>query len=495
MAINSQLQWLLGIAVVLYLIVMTAISYLAQRKVHTVEDFLVAGRSLPLSISWMTLLATWFGAGTILAAADEVRSEGLQAAALDPLGAGSCLLFAAMFVAGPMWRMKLLTVCDFFRNRYGPGTELLSAAVLIPSYFGWVAAQFIALASILQLFFGMPLWLGLVLVAFITTAYTLMGGMWTASVNVTAHIPIVLAGLVLMAVVLLAELGNGSSWAGLERIGSETSPEMLTVIPLHDWRLGVGWLGVFITGALGNIPGQDLMQRIFSCKSARVAQASCYVAGGVYLLFGCIPLLLALGGSLLFPEHGEKAILPFLAQAFLSPWLAMVFLLALMSAILSTVDSAMLSPASVLATNVFSRFGSGNLLRKNRIAVLIIALCSLLVAFLGEDAYSLLEEAYLMTLVGLFVPLMMGIYFSPRSRRSAACSILAGSTVWLVHFLAGWEHFLEPLAPWNRWQLPVSLTATFASLLGYLLCEVLAGTTLSRNSATAQAVSVDSRRN
>ncbi len=175
MNVDPSLKWLLAIALVIYLIVMYVIGWLAQRKIQTSEDFLVAGRKLPLSLAWMTLLATWFGAGTLLAAADEVRNEGLRAAALDPFGAGFCLLFTAAFVAGPMWRMQLLTVPDLFRRKFGARAELLAALVLVPSYFGWIAAQFTALAGVLELFFGIPMTWGLPIVAVVGTGYTLLG--------------------------------------------------------------------------------------------------------------------------------------------------------------------------------------------------------------------------------------------------------------------------------------------------------------------------------
>ena len=116
MEIDSGLRWSLGIVVVLYLIIMYAVSIFASSKIHNVEDYAVAGRRLPLSLAWMTLLATWFGAGTILAVPDEIRREGLSAAALDPLGAGFCLLLTGLLLAGPMWREKLLTIPTFFAS-------------------------------------------------------------------------------------------------------------------------------------------------------------------------------------------------------------------------------------------------------------------------------------------------------------------------------------------------------------------------------------------
>ena len=231
MQIDPSLQWLLAITLVVYLVAMYAIGWYAQRQVHDAEDFLVAGRKLPLSLAWMTLLATWFGAGTMLTAADEVRSDGLSAAALDPFGAGFCLLIAGLFVAGPMWRMKLLTVPDFFRRKFGSKAELLSSLILVPSYFGWIAAQFTALAEVLNLFFGIPFGWGLVIVAIIGTGYTLMGGMWSVTLTDAVQISLVLIGLLVLGVVVLWELGDGNAWAGLTRVQKESAPEMLTIIP------------------------------------------------------------------------------------------------------------------------------------------------------------------------------------------------------------------------------------------------------------------------
>lgn len=471
MEIDPPLQWLLAITMVLYVIAMYIIGYFAQRRIQSTEDFLVAGRKLPLSLAWMTLLATWFGAGTMLAAADEVRREGLRAAALDPFGAGTCLLLAGLFFAGPLWRMQLLTVPDFFRRKFGVPAELIAACIMVPSYFGWIAAQFVALAGVLDLFFGMDPIVGLTLVAVVGTGYTLMGGMWSVTLTDAVQITLVLVGLIVLSVVTLAELGGDSLWSGLLRLRQETDPAMLQPLPLESLAAFVGWIGVFLTGALGNLPGQDLMQRVFAAKSERTARWACLVAGIVYLTFGLIPLFLALAGNLLFPDDLTSEILPALAHAFLHPVVAVVFVVALLSAVLSTIDSAILSPASVLAENILAKFSGKDSLTLNRFSVLLVSVCSLALAYGGTNAYELLEAAYVLTLVGLFVPLTIGIYSQPRNGRAAVAAMLTGFGVWVFHFAFQWEHFLEFLPVLATWDIPLSLAATCCSLLGYFLYE------------------------
>jgi SSS family solute:Na+ symporter len=458
---------LLGVTIVVYVAVMFAISFWVQGRIQSTEDFIVAGRRLPLSLSWATLLATWFGAGTLLTATDEVRTQGLQRAALDPFGAGLCLVVAGIFFARPLWRMGLLTLPDFFGRRFGSRAELLAAMLMVPSYFGWIAAQFVALAGMLALFFGIPGWLGILLVAVVGTGYTLIGGMWSVTLTDAIQICLVIGGLLVLGYFVFSDLGHGSVAAGVGRLVSETPAEMLRPVPVDGLGPFTGWLGVLCVGALGNIPGQDLMQRVFAARSERIARQACIIAGVLYLTVGSIPLALGLAANLIAPGT-NTSILPFLARLFLHPALTVIFVLALMSAVLSTVDSAILSPASVLAQNVLARLPRQRLpsLALNRVSVLLVAAASLVVAYLGESAYSLLERAYEVPLVSLFVPLACGLYGKTGNQRAALASMLAGALLWLLHLVLGFQSFLEPLT--GPVVLPVSLCSTLCGLIVYL---------------------------
>jgi Na+/proline symporter len=459
----------LGLLLIAYTVGMYALSFWARGKIRTAEDYVVAGRRLPFSLAWATLLATWFGAGTLLTAADEVREGGLQRAALDPFGAGLCLILAGLLFAAPLWRMGLLTISDFFRRRFGPRAELLSACVMVPSYFGWIAAQFVALAGVLELLFGIDLVFGIALVAVVGTGYTLLGGMWSVTLTDAVQMSFVVLGLLVLGFEALTALGGrGGIAAGWERLLAETPPEMLAVVPSDDL---VAWLAVLAVGALGNLPGQDLMQRVFAARSSGVARAACLAAGAAYLVIGLVPLLLALSSRLLFPGDAGRAILPALAHLFLSPATAALFLLAIVSAVLSTIDSALLSPATVLAQNVVAPALGRDAhpgLALHRAAVVAVALASLVLAYLGEGAYSLLEASYELTLVGLFVPLALGLWRPPHREAPALAAMAAGVGVWLLHFVLGWDSFLQPWLAADGRTVPVSLAATAASLLGWL---------------------------
>jgi Na+/proline symporter len=478
----------LGFVLCLYTVAMFVIGWLCQGRIRNAEDFTVAGRRLPLSLTWATLLATWFGAGTLLTQADSVRNEGLSKAALDPWGAGVCLLIAGLFFAKPLWDMKLLTLPDFFRRRFGSAAELFAALIMVPSYFGWIAVQFVALGTVLHALFDINLNLAIFLVAMVGRGYTLQGGMWSVTLTDALQMAFILIGLIILGVTTLARLGHGDYAFGMERLLAESDPRLLQAIPTETFAAFSAWLGVFCIGALGNIPGQDLTQRIFAARSGNVARNACLIAGVLYVLFGSIPLLLGLAGRILLPSTDQSVIMA-LAQSVLQPHpLAFVmFVLAVVSAVLSTIDSAILAPASVLGENVLPRIfpsrprsagqpsglHDGFSLALVRWSVVGITAASLALAYLGESAYELLENAYSMTFVGLFVPLTMGLYLKPRGQAPAIVSMATGTGLWLIHFLA--ETFFDFSGGFFGSGLSVPLLSTFCGLVSYLVTHAWIG--------------------
>ena len=451
----------------LYTGVLFGIAWISSRRIRDLSDYLVAGRRLGTPLASLSLLATWFGAGTLLASAEEVRAVGLSAAALEPIGPGICLLLVGLFYAAPLRRAGLLTLGDFFARRFGRRAEIACAAVMTPSFFGWIAAQLTVLAALVGDLFGLPFAAGLLLVATVSIGYTLIGGMWSVTLTDAVQGVLVAGALIALGISALAELGGGSLLAGWARLGRDVPPGHLAVVP-GELTAVLAWTGLLVAGAFGNIPGQDVLQRVFASRSERVARRSCLIAGGLYLVLGAVPVVLGLVAGLLAP--GDQApMLAALGRILFSPLASLGLLLLVASAVLSTVDSALISAGSVLAQNLL-RHGlpRAEMLRLSRLAVLIVGGASLVYAFQGFSAYALLEDAYELTLVGLFVPLTAGL-FSRRGGSAAALGAMgAGVLLWGWHVALGWEWFLEPALLPAGIPIPKSIGLTAASGIGYL---------------------------
>jgi len=447
---------IIGVTMVAYIALMLGIGALASKRIDGAEDFVVAGRRLTWPLATATLLATWFGAGTLMAAADEVRAIGLQGAALDPLGAGLCLLLFGIFFARPLWEAKLLTLPELFGRRFGDGARRVAAALMVPPYLGWVAAQFMALAGIVTLFFDVPLPVVLCGIAVVSVVYTALGGMWAVTLTDAVQLVIVVAGLAVLFVDVLGQVGGfGTLWDTLPT-GHQVA------IPVSELPELVGWIGVVAAGALGNIPSQDVSQRVFSAKSATVARAACFTAGGAYLVLGLVPVVLGLAGHVLLGE-GEGATVPELAALHLHPAVAVLFVVTLMSVILSTIDGALLAPATVLVHDLApARFAEpARALVAYRVGIALVGTVSLALALAGESAYALLESSYELGMVSLMAPLTYAVYARTASAPAALATMGVGTALWAGHYVAGVEDFFGVAG------VPLGLTAMALSYLAW----------------------------
>ena len=450
------MQLALAVTIGIYLILIFALALMARRRVKTEEDYLVAGRRLPLSLATATLLATWFGAGTLLTATDEIRAEGLRVTALEPYGAGLCLILAGLFFARPLWEMKLCTVSDLYRNKFGTRAETLSVFITVPGYIGWIAVQLVALAGIAQLFFEIPPSVSIPMIALITTLYTLIGGMWSVTITDAVQMALVIPGLFVLGHAVLAGSGDGDLFEGFRQIRQSVDPEDLVLIPRDTMRELVGWVSVLAVSALGNLPGQDLFQRVFASKSARVARNACLISGALYIVLGTIPALLGVAANVILPQETLESVLLVLAVRFLSPTMTVILTISLVSVILSTVDSAILAPAATLARNGLRRYVPDRIssLTLSRFSVVLIGVSSTVVALWGENAYGLLEESYALGLVGLFVPFFVGVFLRALNEGSAMLAMGTGMLIWTIQF------FVET-------DLPIDLIAVLAGFAVY----------------------------
>ncbi len=484
-ALPSGMESIFAGALAVYLIVLYAIGFIAQRRVKNVEDFVLAGRRLPTSLATVTIIATWFGAESLMTTADEVGNEGLRKAMLDPIGISACLLLAGLFIAGPMWRMGILTVPDFFNRRYGKTAEILSSLIIVPSYFGWVAAQFVALAQLLDVFFGVPKEWGIVAVATLGTGYTLLGGMWTITWTDAIQMGFILLGLLLLGHAILVQLGDGSMSEGIAVMRTDIPAERWRIAdPPTFWRDTLTAISALAIGALGNLPMQDLMQRIFSAKSDKVASRACLWASAGYLSMGILPVGAGMAAHLLLPrEEGElDGVVMLVASQLLNPMLLLIFFLAIVSAVLSTIVSAVMAPAAVMAHNLAEPVWrktyrepptDRGLLVLQRAAIVLVTAASAWLAYSGEGAYELVQGSYSMALVGLFVPFLIGIHFKSFPPLSAILAMVFGIAVWSLHMIAGWEIFFEPWLEEAGVPIPHELAGTVCSVVGFFVGAVI----------------------
>ena len=422
----------------LYLVITILIGWWVSRRVKTTADFVVAGSNLPMVVAASALFATWFGSETIMGASAEFLEHGLLGVIEDPFGAALCLFLVGLFFARPLYRLKILTFNDFFRKRFSKRAEFISALFMVPSYFGWIAAQLVALAIILNILAGFPLYAGILICTVVVVIYTYIGGMWAVSVTDFIQTIMIVTGLIAVAVELYGQVG------GLEVIRQSIPPDFFRFIPEAGWENYVHYFAAWITIGLGSIPQQDVFQRVMAAKNERTAQSASYLGGFMYLTLGMLPLFISLCGQVLHPELQDgdpQTALPMIIKDHTSIGLQILFFGALLSAILSTTSGAILAPATVIGENLVKpRLGNVSdrqLLRIMRWSVVFVATCSAGMAVLSANIYDLVAQSSALSLVSLFIPLTFGLYWKRASNFGALTAMIGGMAIWLYFEVAG----------------------------------------------------------
>lgn len=421
-------------AIIAYLAITVGIGAWSSRLVRNSNDFVLAGRSLPLFLSASALFATWFGSETIFGASSVYLEEGLIGVIEDPFGGALCLVLFGMFFLRPMYRMGVLTIGDVFKRIFGAKVELTASLFMIPAYFGYVAAQLVALSLVLGTVTDLNLLQGIMISAGIVVFYTFLGGMWAISITDFIQTTMIVIGLLWVATMIAKEAG------GVSEILSQAPPESFQILPENTLNAWLNYFGAWIILGLGSIPSQDIYQRVMASKSESVAVKSTYLAGLFYLSFGLLPLFIALGAKVLYPElylENKQMLLPSMILEHGGLPVQIVFFGALISAIMSTTSSGLLAPAAIISENIIRpRFGKNLddkhflwILRGNVIAVAIVAT---ILASLESDIYDLVAGASILMLVSLFVPLTAGLYWKKASPLGAMLSMIIGMLVYLI---------------------------------------------------------------
>ncbi|WP_413437512.1 sodium:solute symporter family protein [Sulfuriferula sp. GW1] len=452
--------------VMLYLLISIGIGLYAATRVHSAKDYAVAGRSLPLYIVTATVFATWFGSETVLGTSATFLQDGLRGIVADPFGASLCLVLVGLFFARKLYRMNLLTIGDYYRQRYGRTVELLTSLAIVTSYLGWVSAQITALGLVFSLLShgSISAHDGMIIGAGIVLVYTLFGGMWSVALTDFFQMIIIVIGMLYIGWVVSGYAGGAGNV-----ISHAQAAGKFEFWPRLETRDILAFIAAWVTMMFGSIPQQDVFQRVMSAKSENIAVTGAVLGGSLYFLFAFIPIFLAYSALLIDPASvnallgtDPQHILPDLILNRTPVFAQVMFFGALLSAIMSTASGTLLAPSVTFTENIIKPF-IGHLSDRHLLwamrGVVVGFACIVTVFALNSNAsiYKMVENAYKVTLVAAFVPLVFGLYWKRANTQGALFAIALGVSSWLL---------LEIFHPDGLW--PPQLFGLLMSLAGML---------------------------
>jgi Na+/proline symporter len=425
---------LIGLSI--YILVQFAIGLLAVRHSENETDFILAGRGLGPLLGSFTVFATWFGAESVIGAAGNIYENGLSGSSSDPFGWGLCLILMGCVYAVPLWKRNYTTFGDFFRERYSSQIEKFFVLLVVPSSIFWSAAQIRAFGQIVSVISDVDVEMAISGAAVLIIVYTMIGGMRaTAVTDLIQGIALVVGLIVLFIFVINAAGGIGPSieQVPLERIKLNTEVSLLSII--EKWAVPI----------CGATLAAESIARILATRSENTARFSAVSGGVLYIVVGMIPLYIGLVGPELIPElEDSEQIIPSLAKEHLSTFFYILFCGALVSVILSTVDSAVLAAASLISHNVVvplkKEISDKSKVTVVRVSIVVIGLIAYYFAINAEGVYELIYTAVSFGTAGVFVVGTLGLFTRIGKQYSAYAGFIAGSALWVIgEYLTSWE--------------------------------------------------------
>ena len=206
---------------------------------------------------------------------------------------------------------------------------------------------------------------------------------------------------------------------------------------VNTWEMWLNYFRAWIIFGIADVTAQSLLQRAFSLRNEQVAQNSFYLAGIGHLSLGMIPVMLGIIASVTMPGLVDtESIIPELAIAHLHPVAIAIFVGALLAAIMSSADSALLAAASIFSVNIlplFKRSPSDQArLLATRIAIPVFGVIAVYVALEVQVVYDLIQDANSVILVCVTVPFIVGIWWRKANRTGALASMAAGFLTWFL---------------------------------------------------------------
>lgn len=446
------------VAVVLYLVFMALIGvYFGKKSVKNSDDFMVAGRSLPLFVVMGTLLATFVGSGTVVGGASFIYQYGPFAAIFNLSGGivGAIILY---FIASKIRKIEIYTVPDLLERRFGKTALYISSVIIIFAFVGITAYQFTGGAYVLQLTTGIPLEVGAIIMCALVIFLTVSGGLFSVAYSDALSAVLIIIGFLFGVPFALNAVG------GFEGLALSL-PEVN-----KTWNGGLSFpqlLGFFLPLFLLVLGDQNMYQRFSAAKDPDVARKSTigFFVGNIFVI--SLTIILATTSIVLFPEIKPDTAILSLAIDGVPLVVGLLILCSAVAFIITTATSYLLSASGNIVSDLIqrsskSKLSESKLLWYNRVIVVILGVLAYVLGQFFPSVLAIQMYSYTMYGASLTPAILATVLWKNATKAGVISSMLVGGSATMI-----WEIGLDRPLDWNSvlFALPMSvLTLIIVSL-------------------------------
>lgn len=390
------------------------VSAFDYKRTRNFDDFVVAGRSQSRLFIVMSLMATIIGASATLGVADKAYNTGFPAFWWLFVGAIG-LILQSILLSERIKAYDAYTLPDLARKTAGIEGQLLIAFIIMLSWTGIIAAQFVAFSAIISFMSGNANTTSLLI---ITSAaiilYTAVGGQLSIIKTDAIQFVLLAAGIIYTYYHLFSGSVPGST---VPAIGS-----------LELINGNFGWFDVvyylFIVGGTYFI-GPDVFSRNFSARDGKTAKNAALIAGLLLVGVSFIITMIGVWGRLNIANPDGYSILIYIMSTYLPKAGAAVLAVGLMAALISSADTCLVTTAAIIENDLLQH----HRVLHTRVYVILVGLIALIIAIMKKDIISLLLTTYSVFAPGIVCPLFIAIWFYKKKSLDKA--------LWLAAIIVG----------------------------------------------------------
>jgi SSS family transporter len=414
-----------AIVTVIYLAVVLGVSIWGYFRTDTEEEFLAAGRSIGPWVGGAVLASTQISAGTYVGTLGRHYLTGVSWTWIW-FGLWAGWLTSALLVAPKLRRFGALTVADYVGTRFGSeGARTLAAGLIIVTYTILLTAQFQAIGEIASAVFGIAPLVAMIALLASTGFYTALGGVRSSSYIEFLQTLIMVLALVFALPVVLSHVGGVAALG--EYVGS-IEPRVTGW--WFTWRELIAF-GLAFGLSIAAAPYE--MTRYYSMRDVTTVRYAIGISMAAQVLIGSSVMMLGIGMRGIFPflPSPDQAS-SIMASTVMSPLLGALFLVAMLSAIMSTVNSILLVTGGAFAHDLYKRLidrtaSQSRLVWVNRVSIVALGVVPFWFATqrLGDVQTIVIEQAKFIASF-FFVPIVLGLNWKRGTREGAIWSMVAG---------------------------------------------------------------------
>ncbi|AOS62301.1 sodium:solute symporter family protein [Actinoalloteichus hymeniacidonis] len=218
--------------IIVYFVLVLLIGYLARRSVSTSLDFFLSGRSLPAWVTGLAFISANLGAMEIIGMAANGAQHGMPTMHYYWIGAIPAMVFLGIVMMPFYYGSKVRSVPEYLRRRFGKGAHLVNALSFAAAQVLIAGVNLFALALVINVLLGWPIWVSVVVAAAVVLSYTVLGGLSAAVYNEVLQFFVIVAALLPLTIVGLRKVGG---WDGLkERITEQAGAQQLSAWPATE---------------------------------------------------------------------------------------------------------------------------------------------------------------------------------------------------------------------------------------------------------------------